>query len=124
MEKLGKYKKLWIALIICTVIMLFVFTFIQMCTITKVQVSGNKHYTKKEIKELKYIADSSNVMPGVDELMPCKICKVKYICGGGCFANRYAYNKTGRYASLFCPTRYENSLSMLLSLNNRVQHKQ
>ena len=79
---------------------------------------------KLEIKELKYIADSSNVMPGVDELMPCKICKVKYICGGGCFANRHAYNKTGRYASLFCPTRYENSLSMLLSLNNRVQHKQ
>lgn len=72
-----------------------------------------------EVKELKYINDSSNVIPTVDDLMPCKICKVRYICGGGCFANRYAYNKTGQYSALFCPTRYENSLSMLLSLDNR-----
>lgn len=41
------------------------------------------------------------------------------IRGGGCFANRFAYNKTGRYSGLFCPIRYENSLSMLLSLDNR-----
>lgn len=78
---------------------------------------------ESEIKELKYIADSSNVIPSVDDLMPCKICKVKYICGGGCFANRFAYNKTGRYSGLFCPIRYENSLSMLLSLDNREQNE-
>lgn len=73
-----------------------------------------------EIKELKYIADSSNAIPSVDDLMPCKLCKVKYICAGGCFANRFAYNKTGSFSSLFCPIRYENSLSMLLSLDNRT----
>ena len=72
-----------------------------------------------EIKDLKYIKDSSHVVPSVDDLMPCKVCKVKYICGGGCFANRFAYNKTGRYSSLFCPMRYENSISMLLSLDNK-----
>lgn len=52
MEKLRKYKKLWIALIICVVLLLLGVVFIQMCTITKVKVTGNKHYTKKEIKEL------------------------------------------------------------------------
>lgn len=74
---------------------------------------------ESEINELKYISDCSNVIPSVDDLMPCKICKVKYICGGGCFANRFGYNQSGKYSSLFCPMRYENSISMLLSLDNR-----
>lgn len=75
---------------------------------------------KLEVKELRYIADSSNVIPSVDDLHPCKICKVKYICGGGCFANRVAFNKTGKFSGIFCPVRYENSLSILLSLDNRA----
>ena len=36
---------------------------------------------------------------------------------------RFAYNKTGSFSSLFCPIRYENSLSMLLSLDNRTSNK-
>lgn len=75
---------------------------------------------KSDIEDLKYIYDSSDIIPSVDDLMPCKACKVKYICGGGCFANRMGFNKTGKYSGIFCPIRYENSISMLLSLDNRV----
>lgn len=73
-----------------------------------------------DLNNLRYIVDSSNVIPSVDEIIPCNTCKVKYICGGGCFANRFTFNKTGDYSSIFCPMRYEKSLSMLLSLDNRV----
>lgn len=52
MEKMLKYKKLWITLLICMILLLVCVGVIQMCTITNVKVTGNEHYTKKEIKEL------------------------------------------------------------------------
>lgn len=70
------------------------------------------------IKDLRY-QDDEECIPCVDEIPECVKCKVKYICGGGCFASAYEMrgNKLGHNKWL-CPYNYHIAMNTLLRIKN------
>lgn len=73
---------------------------------------------QQEIKELRY-QDDEECIPCVDEIPECTKCKVKYVCGGGCFASAYELrgNKLGHNKWL-CPYNYHIAMNTLLRIKN------
>lgn len=70
---------------------------------------------KQDIKEM-----TKQNFPTVDELNGCNKCKVKYICGGGCFANSYKIKKMRTERNRWiCPYEYHLAEERLLTLKNR-----
>ena len=73
---------------------------------------------RQEIKELRY-QDKEECIPCVDEIPECTKCKVKYICGGGCFASSYELRgmQLGTNKWL-CPYNYNIAIRKLLHIKN------
>lgn len=73
---------------------------------------------QQDIKELRY-QDEEECIPCIDEIPECTKCKVKYICGGGCFASGYELrdNKLGHNKWL-CPYNYNIAIKKLLHIKN------
>lgn len=75
----------------------------------------------ENIEQLKYINDSTCVVPSVDKISVCSSCNVRYICGGGCLATGYNLNHTLGRNHLTCHLNRMNALKMLRRLNNRYE---
>lgn len=74
---------------------------------------------EKEISELRY-QDEEECVPCIDEIPECAKCKVKYICGGGCFASGYELRKNMLgHNKWLCPYNYNIAIKKLLHIENQ-----
>lgn len=73
---------------------------------------------QQNIRDLRY-QDDEECIPCIDEIPECTKCKVKYICGGGCYASGYDLknNKLGHNKWL-CPYNYNIAIKKLLHIKN------
>lgn len=76
------------------------------------------------LNSLRYLSDGESCLPSVDEIDSCNICKVKYICGGGCLATNYKLNgrQFGRN-HLSCPLLKSIALGRLSRMQNQNSDK-
>ena len=77
---------------------------------------------EKDIKDLNYIKDHMPCLPGVDDIEGCRICNLRYLCGGGCLAVSYPSNRFKfKRNRLICPYNYENAMSILIKIGNSLK---
>ncbi|MDR0983066.1 MAG: radical SAM protein [Culturomica sp.] len=78
---------------------------------------------RQDIKDLRY-QDEEECIPCVDEIPECTKCKVKYICGGGCFAGAYELrnHKLGHNKWL-CPYNYHIAMDTLQHIKNNHNYR-